>query len=404
MSALKLNRTTSLVAICSAALLVILAIQLNWIMQTARYKEEYFAERGNIVLARTTESITNDSALSRRLGTGMTPRDSVKIDSLIHHYMSYYNFHVPYSFTLGSSHFSGFSFTDPAPGGCFVKSLDDLNSKNAWVLQLHFPERDDAVRAEMGIPFFASVLITILVLALFGKTVSSLLAQKKIAEHQVDFLNSMTHEFKTPLTSISLATKMILKDATQQQQEEIRDNCGIILKENERLRLQVEQVLGASIHEKDQFPLQKTEVDIHQLISNSVELLGMQIASRQVNLKIGLEAQRTVVMGDKTHLTNALRNLLDNAIKYAGTAPALCVETHNTANKVVIVIEDNGPGIPAEYHKKVFEKFFRIPGTPDAGGFGLGLHYVKRVIDLHEGTIALKSGQGTTFTITLPHE
>jgi two-component system, OmpR family, phosphate regulon sensor histidine kinase PhoR len=213
----------------------------------------------------------------------------------------------------------------------------------------------------------------------------------------------MTHEFKTPLTNIALAGKMLIKDS-----EKVKHYSGIILEENEKLRLQVEQVLSMTALERGEIPVHKTELDFHRLIRDAFKSMSIQVENAEGKVHLELFAPQFVVMGDKTHLTNALCNLIDNAIKYSKGNPDISVRTENQDQNLKIEFKDQGIGIDKEYQKKVFEKFFRIPkgNLHDVKGFGLGLAYIKKIIELHGGTIELQSeqGKGTKFIILLPHD
>lgn len=156
--------------------------------------------------------------------------------------------------------------------------------------------------------------------------------------------------------------------------------------------------------ERGEIPLQKTELDFHELINNVLQSMGIQIQNKQGNLKLNLDASRVVFNGDRTHLTNALCNLVDNAVKYSREKPDLSIQTSNIGQNLIVTFSDDGIGIEKEYQKKVFDKFFRVPtgDVHDVKGFGLGLAYVKKIVELHGGTIELQSekGKGTTFTLT----
>jgi two-component system phosphate regulon sensor histidine kinase PhoR len=274
-------------------------------------------------------------------------------------------------------------------------------------LKLHFPDRKQFILEEMGTQFVTSVLLILIVLILSWRTILSLLKEKRISEHTTDFLNNMTHEFKTPLTNISLAGKMINKDPAGGHSDKIKHYSSIILEENEKLRLQVEQVLSMTALERGEIPVYKTEIDFHQLIHQAVKCMSIQVEEKQGTLDLNLMAKQAVIKGDKTHLDNCLNNLFDNALKYSGGQPRLSVQTENKDGKLIIIISDKGAGIEKQYQKKVFEKFFRVPtgDVHDVKGFGLGLAYTKRIIELHGGTIELKSEKnaGTSFIITLAH-
>jgi two-component system, OmpR family, phosphate regulon sensor histidine kinase PhoR len=418
---MKLNRTYLFIAISSAALVIVLIIQINWILQTAKIKEELFNEKANMVLSKTAEVLTSDKETFNTIAKSVGRKEVRKIDSLFNYYMTFYNIHIGYYFevkpdkglitTNGNRGFINNLNTNQS--GCYTQCLQDNNGKvagadkNALELKLVFPEKEEFIIQEMGIPFISSVILILIVLFMFWQTVLSLMKEKKISEHTADFLNNMTHEFKTPLTNIALAGKMISKNPVVQQEDKVKHYSEIILQENEKLRLQVEQVLSMTALERGEIPVQKAELDFHKLIQDAVTCMSIQIENKQGHLTLNLKAKSFVLMGDKTHLINALCNLIDNAIKYAKQQPEITLQTFNSDKNLVLVISDNGIGIEKKYHEKVFDKFFRVPtgNVHDVKGFGLGLAYTKKIVHLHEGTIELESQteNGTTFTITLPN-
>lgn len=410
---MKLNRTYLFIAISSLALVIVLIIQVNWIFETAKIKEELFNEKASMVLARTTETLASDSATRRNMELGIGINERRKIDSLLNFYMKFYNFHMDYYFEVkpdligNKKKGSAKNAVFPEQPGSYKACISEADSQNGFELKLVFPEKEEFILAEMGLLFITSVVLILVVLVMFWRTILSLVKEKKISEHTTDFLNNMTHEFKTPLTNIALASKMIVKDSNIKLEDKIKHYSGIILGENEKLRLQVEQVLSMTALERGEIPLRKTELDFHQLIEESLKCISIQIENKEGNLNLNLDADRFVVMGDKTHLTNAVCNLIDNAIKYSQKELELSIQTYNDNENLVLVFSDRGLGIEKEYQKKVFDKFFRVPtgDVHDVKGFGLGLAYVKKIVELHEGTIILESekGQGTTFTITLPN-
>lgn len=417
---MKLNKTYLFIGISSLALIIVLIIQINWIYETADVKEKIFNEKANMVLSKTAEALTKDTFTIKSLKNGVSASEKQKIDSLFNHYMKAYNIEIKYSFSIKP--FVPTFKNEPTilnelkmnPGeGCYQTCVTETShengtvSKNGIDLQLIFPEKDEFIMAEMGIPFISSVLLIVIVLITFWRTALSLMKEKQISEHTTDFLNNMTHEFKTPLTNISLAGKMMIKDSNIHQEDKIRHYSGIILEENEKLRLQVEQVLSMTALERGEIPLRKTELDIHQLIHDCLKCMSVQIEHRQCLVNSNLEAKSSVINGDKTHLMNALCNLIDNALKYSSTEPEIMIQTFNKDGALVLTISDNGIGIEQEYRGKVFEKFFRVPtgDVHDVKGFGLGLTYIKSIIEMHGGSIELQSeiGKGTAFIIRLPN-
>lgn len=414
---MKQNRINVFIALATTALLGVLIIQFNWILETAKVKEELFTEKANMILSRTTEALGADTETCERIDACISADDTSatatklgeaeihKIDSLFNYYMRFYNFHIDYTFEVVKQKRSA----NPNKSGFAVISYDKTvanpHTKNGMELKLIFPDKTQFVLAEMGMLFITSVLLILVVLILFWQTITSLLKEKKISEHTTDFLNNMTHEFKTPLTNISLAGKLLTKDTSIKNEEKIKHYSGIILAENEKLRLQVEQVLSMTALERGEIPLLKTPLDFHELIKDALKHISLQIENKEGHLVLNLTAENCNVIGDKTHLTNALCNLIDNAIKYAKDKPELRIETTNEGQNLIVIVADKGIGINKEYYQKIFEKFFRVPtgNVHDVKGFGLGLAYVKKIVELHGGKIELQSekGNGTTFTITL---
>jgi len=422
---MKLNRTYLFIAISSIALVIVLFIQVNWIFETARIKEEFFTEKANMVLSKTTEALSSDLGTVKNINTNeqtfgcivinscktnevcISTPDIKKIDSLFRYFMNFYNFHMDYSFVLIEPipfrQKSESAFTN----NIYRKRLNELASKNGLELVLIIPDKQEFIMAEMGTLFITSVVLIIVVLVLFWRTTLSLLKEKQISEHTTDFLNNMTHEFKTPLTNIALAGKMIVKDAALKQEDKVKHYSGIILEENEKLKTQVEQVLSMTALERGEIPIQKTEINFNELISECVKCISLQVENKQGSVITDLHAERPLIAGDRTHLTNAICNLIDNALKYSKEKPEIVIETLNSSSNLVIVFSDNGIGIDEKYHQKVFDKFFRVPtgNVHDVKGFGLGLAYIKKIIELHAGTIELTSEKnvGTSFRITLPN-
>ena len=404
---MKLNRTTVFISISSVALLIVLIIQVNWMIHTARIKEEIFNEKANMVLSRTAEALAADTNACRNMEVCVGRNEIHKTDSLLTNYMDFYNFHIDYYFEVKKPGETAAQNNSGLKNNVYKKRLEEEATKNGLELNLFLPEKRQFIVQEMGPMFITSVILILVVLIMFWRTILLLMREKRLSEHTNDFLNNMTHEFKTPLTNIALAGKMITKDASNRQEEKIKHYSEIILAENEKLRLQVEQVLSMTALERGEIPLRKTELDVHELIREAIKYISIQIENKQGELKLNLDAENPVIFGDKTHLVNALYNLVDNAIKYSPEKPELSIRTHNHEQQFILVVSDKGIGIEKEYQKKVFEKFFRVPtgDVHDVKGFGLGLSYIKKIVELHQGKIDLEStpGKGTTFTVTLPN-
>ncbi len=416
---MKKHRTRLFIVLSSIALLVLLIIQVNWILQTARIKEALFNEKAKMILSRTTEFLASDKQTfgdikacvendsTSNAAAKLGEKEKHKIDSVFTYYMKLYNFPIDYTFEVVKPAIHNSTYQPGFKNYTYNTPFQEMTGTNRIELKLILPEKKKYILAEMGTLFITSILLIFVVLILFWRTTHSLLKEKKIAENTTEFLNNMTHEFKTPLTNIALAGKMIIKEPMLNREEKIKHYTGIILEENEKLGFQVEQVLSMAALERDEIPLQIKELDFHQLINEVIRRISIQIEQKQGNLQVDLNAEKFVVLGDKIHLANAICNLIDNAIKYSTTKPELFIQTINNGKHLCVLVSDKGIGIEKEFQKKVFDKYFRVPtgNLHNVKGFGLGLAYFKKIIVLHKGTIRLESeiNRGSVFTIVLPY-
>lgn len=229
---------------------------------------------------------------------------------------------------------------------------------------------------------------------------------KKISAMTSDFINNMTHEFKTPIATISLASEMLMKKTIQSDFVKTQRYAKIIFDENTRLQNHVEQILSVSLLERGQFRLKKKEVDIHEIIGEVVENFSLTVGERDGEIKTHFCAENFLISADKAHLTNVITNLLDNANKYSPEKPWIMIGTQNTDNGLIITVEDRGIGISLENQQQIFKKLYRVPtgNIYNVKGFGIGLYYVKTIIEAHGGHINLKSelNKGCRFDIYLP--
>jgi two-component system, OmpR family, phosphate regulon sensor histidine kinase PhoR len=281
----------------------------------------------------------------------------------------------------------------------------------AWANQgyhfgVQFPNREAHIINQMGIWSF-STLVLLLVIIFFAYTLFVILKQKRLSEVQKDFINNMTHEFKTPISTIAVATEVLKDPAILNQPERLLNYSSIIEKENSRLKQQVERVLQVARLDKEDFGLKKEILDIHQVIQEAIKNTSMTLQEKQGKIICDLSAIERQVPADKLHLTNVIQNLIDNAIKYCKTIPEITIKTTNELKRCVIEVHDNGIGISSENQKRIFQKFFRVPtgNVHDVKGFGLGLSYVKTIVEVHGGNIKVESelGKGSVFRIYLPN-
>ncbi len=328
-----MKRSYLIISVSSIALLIVLVIQVKWIVQTAKVKEELFNEKANMVVARTAEVLSADPQACRNFESGTGAEELVKTDSLFSSYMDFYDINTDYSFAVAAPGQSSIEKSNSKDETVYKKRLEEETTQSGLELSFFVEGKNKFILEEMGTLFLTSIVLILVVLVLFWRTILSLMKEKKIAGHTTEFLNNMTHEFKTPLTNIALAGKMISKDVSQENK--VKQYTDIILQENEKLRLQIEQVLNMSALERGEIRLHKDKIDIHQLIKESVNGMSLQIEIRNGVLSLDLKATKTEINGDRAHLTGAISNLIDNAIKYSPEKPVINILTYNDGNAVV---------------------------------------------------------------------
>lgn len=251
-----------------------------------------------------------------------------------------------------------------------------------------------------------SALFTLIIIAAFYITVRTMLNQKKMSEIKSDFINNMTHEFKTPLATISLAVDALKNEKVINDKAKWQYFNNIIKDENKRMNKHVETILQAALMEKQEFKLNLTSVHVHDILLQIVDNIQLQLQEKNGKIELMLNAAKDAVTVDEVHFTNIISNLIDNAIKYSKDNLLIKLITHRTPKYFIIQVQDNGIGMSKETVKRVFEKFYRAHtgNIHNVKGFGLGMSYVKSVIDAHKGKIKVESilGKGSTFTVEVP--
>lgn len=273
-------------------------------------------------------------------------------------------------------------------------------------LVLYFPDHRTYLWGEIAPMLTASIVLTLIIIGCFAYTIRTIFAQRRFSGRLVDFINNMTHEFKTPISTVALAAEAIDRPDVVEDREKVLRFNEMIRTENRRMRTQVDKILQMAVLEEGDYDLDKEPVDLHEVIEQAVAGFALKIESRGGRLETSLQADQATVYGDTVHLTNIIYNLLDNANKYTPDGPHIKVRTQSRKSGIEISISDNGIGIKAEDREYVFDKYFRVPSgnVHDVKGFGIGLSYVHMMVKAHGGSIRLDSevGKGTTVTITLP--
>ncbi|WP_163709155.1 sensor histidine kinase [Mangrovibacterium lignilyticum] len=313
------------------------------------------------------------------------------------------------SFPMGEEQFV-FGDKDYAPANrkeykdvLFPRDIGELKPN---YLRVYFPKRDTFLLKATGFMVIPTAILTFMLIAIFVYTILIILKQKKLSIIKNDFINNMTHELKTPISTISLASQMLHDNSVSNTQRTIEHISNIILQESKRLSFQVEKVLQMAVFNEGRLKLKFKEFHFNDLVSNVIINFELRVKNKGGKLDAELLADQDLIKGDEVHVTNVIFNLLDNAVKYSKGEPHISIKTENKGNYLLVSIKDNGIGIPKEHLDQIFERFFRVPtgNVHDVKGFGLGLSYVKKIIDSHQGKIKVESivNKGTKFIIYFP--
>jgi len=285
-----------------------------------------------------------------------------------------------------------------------------LSPHNIYVepqfLSVFFPNEKHYLLRQMGVMLLLSCLLMGVLIYSFYYTVSTIMQQKKVSDIKNDFINNMTHEFKTPIATISLACEVLNDASVEKSQDKVNNYVRVINEENKRLGTLVENVLRTAILDKGELKLKISDVNLHVVIEQAIGNIRLQAEQKNGTIATELLAAQPIIAVDKVHFTNVIYNLIDNALKYSREVPEIMISTRNTDGGIFVSVKDNGIGISGENQKKIFDKLFRVPtgNIHNVKGFGLGLSYVKAIVEKHGGSIHVESvlGEGSEFVIFLP--
>ena len=340
--------------------------------------------------------------------------DSNLLDSVLRHHLDHAGIEADFVYSVldeddGMSMGNGQLYEEELRASSHRALLfpNDIGGSRAALL-LHFPHQRGYVLGTLGMMLVISALLIISIIAGFWFSVSTIIRQKKLSDIKNDFINNMTHELKTPISTISLACQALSDPDINASSALVGRYVGMIGDENKRLGSLVERVLQSAVLDKGDFKIKPEQLDINNLVAGVVDKTGIRVRERAGAVSLELDDGAGHITADREHLTNVLYNLVDNAIKYSPENPALTLSTRRVNGTVSISVADKGIGISKENLKRVFEKLYRVPrgNVHDVKGFGLGLHYVKIIVERHGGVVTAESkqGAGSTFTITLPAE
>jgi signal transduction histidine kinase len=273
-------------------------------------------------------------------------------------------------------------------------------------LYVTFPKKKEFILRTISLTLLLSALFIFVIILTFATALYQLIKQKKISEIKTDFINNMTHEFKTPIATINLALDSIINPKIIDNKEKVYRYIQMIREENKRMHAQVENVLRISKLEKNQLDLSKDVFDLQEIVENAIAHVKLMISDKNGYIKTHFKAVNSEILASKFHFTNVITNILDNAIKYSEDAPRIDIYSENVGNNIILKIKDKGIGMGKNVQKKIFDKFYRehSGNIHDVKGHGLGLSYVKSITEEHQGTVHVESekGKGSTFIIKIP--
>jgi len=371
--------------------------RFNWMMKQSDMVSDIFDELVSINIYKgyndKVDTLLIDSILKAELfDKGIKANYDFGIYNTVYSYFSVYTKEESQKEILNSAY-----KVNLAPDNVFISPK---------YLAVYFPSEKNYILQTMWLMLTGSGILILIIIFSFYYTVTTILRQKKLSDIKSDFINNMTHELKTPISTVSLASEMLGDSSVEKSTDKVNHYVRIIKEENQRLGLLVENILQTAILDKGQFKLRPQEVDVHEIIDRAISNIRLQVEKREGEIHLDKNAKENILYADRIHLTNILYNLVDNALKYTEQKPMIKISTENLNEGIQISVSDNGIGISKEDQKKIFETFYRVPtgNIHNVKGFGLGLSYVKTATEKHGGTISVESeiGKGSTFKIYLP--
>ncbi len=419
------KRVINLIIISSAISLAGLIItQTFWVQQALKLAEKQHNHRVDLALENVISELKNfreNNAVTKSFlnpegiieaKTIFSVLDTVFLHSLMKKYVDYHNLDNRFYYAIVKTSNdsvifpSGFEIPENHFPRLHKACLNCLWKEDYFYLAVFFPHLRTVVLTEISLWLSSSVIFLLLMILTFYFTINTIIRQKKISEIRDDLINNITHEFKTPIATISLASEVLMNARPEKAEKRIKKYAGIIFEENRRMRVQVDRILQMAVMNNKEYHLEKKKVNMHEIIELNVENLCLEHCDNKVEINYSFEASIFIIPVDPLHIANVIINLVTNSIKYSLNSPVIDISTRNENNFFVFSVKDKGIGIHKDNLKNVFEKFYRVPtgNVHNVKGFGIGLYYVKTIVEAHKGTVIVKSeqGKGTRFDVYLP--
>lgn len=413
-----------LIFFASFSLIGIVLTQSYWVNKSLQLREDQFDTSiriaVKIVITQLLEQ-KNDSSFRAYLYELSCKKDRIEItdiirsqtlDSLLRHELMPFIKNQNFAYGIYNKKNERFvegnypGFEEELLASDFQFSLKSIYHPGDYFLSVNLSGKSNWIIRQMQLWLLLSVIFLIILIISFYYVITTILQQKKLSEMKHDFINNMTHEFKTPISTSTLAAEMILKPEILEDKKKVKKYAQVILYESSQLQKQVEQVLQISILDKGEYHFKFRKTNVHHVLKAVIRGFSLRLKEKKVKLTVRMKAENDLVIADRTHLTNVFNNLMDNAIKYCTEKPEIQIRTWNTDEGLIISFEDNGVGISPEHQRNIFKNLYRVPtgNIHEVRGFGLGLYYVKTIVNKHKGAIEVKSelGKGSTFNLFLP--
>ncbi len=397
-------------------LVALIGIQISWIVKSARLQEAQFNYSVNMAMNRIVENLARDKAICNEVSNCLREGNNsscylmmknreewANMGSIIRQDLKFYGISLDFEFDITEI---GNGPDKKSTNGVYVSSdLVNALQQSGYELSLKFPEKRDFIVAQIGYIFVLSIALLMLVILSFVIIFGFYKKEKKLTENIVDFINNMTHEFKTPLTNIALANSMISKSGPIEKDEKLAFYSHIIKTEHDKLKQRVEELLKTSFTEAGG-PSFNERIDVNLVIENITETYSVQIKEKGGLFNFIRKGDNFYVNGNIDMFHIAIGNIIDNAIKYCSVSPEISILLTAKGNLTVIEVSDNGIGIPKDQQAHIFKKYYRVPtgDIHNINGFGLGLYHVKNIISKMGGKIKVRSSKekGTSFIIEIP--
>jgi two-component system phosphate regulon sensor histidine kinase PhoR len=406
----------TLLIVTLTCLVVLVGIQITWILKAAKMQEAQFNHSVNMAMNRIVETLAREKTICKEVTNCMREgkarscylmmknrEEWNNIGSMIKKDLKFYGINLDFEFDIIDSKLD--KSTKPNKSVYFSDDLVNALERTGFELRIKFPEKRDFIIAQIGYIFIFSIVLLILVTLSFIMIFSFYKKEKRLSENIVDFINNMTHEFKTPLTNISLANSMILKADTVEQDTKLKFYSQVIKTEHDKLKQRVEELLKTSFSETGMPPFNEI-IDVSQVIENVIETFSVQLKEKGGSFSLHKEGSIFSIDGNIDLFHIAIGNIVDNAIRYCKSAPVINIFLKSKNKKIIVEISDNGIGIEKEQQIQIFEKYYRIPtgDIHDNNGFGLGLYHVKNIVTKMKGKIKVSSSKdkGSCFSLEFP--